>query len=68
MYSWAEVGLPWTVSLLVESDLYMYSQSSEGGRSPIPLDIILTETDLYLLGRVPHLTCLTIALTLTTTE
>ena len=58
MYSGAEAGLPWTVSLLLESDLYKYSQALEGGWSPIPLDIILTEADLYLLWRLPHLTCL----------
>ena len=57
MYSGAEAGLPWTVSLLLESDLYKYSQALEGGWSPIPLDIILTEADLYLLRRLPHLTC-----------
>ena len=57
MYSGAEAGLPWTVSLLLESDLYKYSQALEGGWSPIPLDIILTEADLYLLWRLPHLTC-----------
>ena len=55
MYSGAEAGLPWTVSLLLESDLYKYSQALEGGWSPIPLDIILTEADLYLLWRLPHL-------------
>ena len=45
------------MSLLLESDLYMYSLSSERGWPLIPLDIILTETDLYLLWRVPLLIC-----------
>ena len=39
----------------MESDLHMYIQSSDRAWSPILLNIILIETDLYLSGRVPDL-------------
>ena len=53
--STGEVGLPWIVSLLMEPGLCIYIQSSEGVGSPILMDIILSETGLYLPWRVPHL-------------
>ena len=40
----------------MESDLHMYIQSSDRAWSPILLNIILIETDLYLSWRVPDLT------------
>ena len=49
------MGLPWIVSLKMESGFYI--QSSDGVWSLILMDIILSETGLYLPWRVPHLTC-----------
>ena len=44
------------MSLLMESRLFIYIESSDGAWSLILMDIILTETELYLPWRVPHLT------------